>query len=110
MAQDLTRKDSLEFVGPNKFGTGIYWFVEEHHGPRQFEQVFIPQITLLRSRLLAEDFSTLGRQRLDAYRWVSDKVQAIESLVTSSCAGNCHDDVDCVDNACRCIDRECRRK
>jgi hypothetical protein len=107
MAENITRADALERASNNEMGTGIYWFVDN---ARRFEQIFVPSITYQRSRELAEDFNLGGRQTLDAYRWVPDKVEDVVSLVSRQCSGSCTRDLDCVDNACRCINGQCRRK
>jgi hypothetical protein len=107
MAVDITRPETLHTAGEHDEGTGIYWFAET--GGR-FEQVFVPNITRGRAVELAQDFTSAGRQKLDAYRWVPNSFEDVALLVKSMCTGACTGDLDCVNNACRCINGKCRRK
>jgi hypothetical protein len=107
VTKDITRPETLHGIGDEEDGTGIYWFVD---GSGLFEQVFVPSIKRKRAEELAGDFNVAGRQRLDAYRWVPNRLQDEQSLLSSGCSGSCDRDLDCVNNACRCIDGECRRK
>lgn len=107
MAENITRKDTLDGVAVDAQGTGIYWFINlsgEH------EQIFVPRITQERLEELAKDFDRPGKQKLDAYRWVPDKLEDAGALVMQSCGGSCKSDLDCIDSACRCIKGQCRRK
>lgn len=105
---DITNRDTLANVHEDDEGTGIYWFRDDISG--ELEQVFVPRIKARRAQDLAEDFRIAGRQRLDAYRWVPDQIQNAQSLVSSSCGGRCQSNIDCLDNACRCIRKRCQRK
>jgi len=107
MAEDITKLETLRGIRDDENGTGIYWFRES---TGRFEQVFVPSITRKRAVELADDFSVAGKQKLDAYRWVPNSVEDDLSLLSSSCSGTCNRHLDCVNNACRCIDGECRRK
>jgi hypothetical protein len=107
MAEDITRPETLQGIDEDEEGTGIYWFVDRRG---RFEQVFVPSITRRRGIELAEDFDVPGNQRLDAYRWVPNSVDDLVSLISSPCSGDCRRDLDCVNNACRCINGQCRRK
>jgi hypothetical protein len=106
MAEDITKPNALD-APENDPGTGIYWFIDSNG---RYEQVFIPSITRKRAIDLATDFDVAGRQTLDAYRWVPDRVANVASLTSSRCSGTCQRDIDCIDNACKCINGECRRK
>jgi hypothetical protein len=108
MAENITRPETIRNVHEDDEGTGIYWFVDDTSG--QYEQVFVPRITGKRAEELATDFDRPGKQRLDAYRWVPDQVESAQSLVGKLCGGKCQKDLDCIDNACRCIKNRCRRK
>jgi hypothetical protein len=105
MAEDITR--DVRNAHDDDEGTGIYWFKDSKG---VYEQVFIPRITRKRANDLASDFETVGKQSLDAYRWVPDQVETAQSLVSKPCGGKCQSDLDCIDNACRCINKRCRRK
>ena len=107
MATDITRPNSLIGLGSDDLGTGIYWFLDPRHN---YEQVFVPQITLAQSHVLADDFGYSKRQKLDAYRWVPEAANDAASLMAQKCGGKCTRDLECVDSACRCIRGECRRK
>lgn len=107
MAKDITRPDTLTGVHDDDEGTGIYWFRDSSG---QFEQIFVPSITRSRSHELANDFGTAGKQTLDSCRWVPDQVETVQSLVSRRGGGTCRKDLDCVDNACKCINERCRRK
>ena len=110
MANDITKPDTVQNVHEDDEGTGIYWFVD---GNGQYDQAFVPDITRQRAKELAEDFEQLGqvsKRKLDAYRWVPRQVESAQSLVGKQCGGKCNTDLDCVDNACRCIKGRCRRK
>ena len=107
MATDLTRPDSADSVEASQEGTAIYWFVTPDG---RYEQVFVPRVIRDRAQDLARDFDQAGRQKLDAYRWVADSVESAASLVSRPCGGSCQRDLDCIDNACRCIRGQCRRK
>ena len=107
-AEDITNRDTLVNVHEDDEGTGIYWLKDEDSG--ELEQVFVPRIKAKRAHELAEDFRVAGRQRLDAYRWVPDQIENVRTLVSKSCGGRCRSNIDCVDNACRCIRGRCRRK
>jgi len=107
-AENITKPNTLTNVHEDDEGTGIYWFKDEYSG--QLEQVFVPRIKLTRARELADDFSKAGKQRLDAYRWVPDQIESAQSLVSKPCGGSCNKNLDCVDNACRCINGRCQRK
>jgi hypothetical protein len=37
-------------------------------------------------------------------------VESAQSLVGKPCGGKCQRNIDCVDNACRCIRGRCQRK
>jgi hypothetical protein len=106
-AKDITKPESLVNVHEDDEGTGIYWFIDSGG---QYEQVFVPRIRQTRARELADDFSGVSKQTLDAYRWVPDQVESAQSLVSRPCGGVCQSHIDCVDNACRCIKGRCRRK
>ena len=107
MADDITKPETVENVHDDDEGTGIYWFVDSSG---RNEQVFVPRITRKRAKELASDFEKPGKQTLDAYRWVPDQLESAQSLVAKPCGGKCKKDIDCVDNACRCIKGRCRRK
>jgi hypothetical protein len=114
MAEDITRPETLQGIDEDAEGTGIYWFVDR---TGRFEQAFVPSITRRRAIELAEDFDVWARfipppprNRLDAYRWVPNSVDDLASLTSSRCSGDCRRDLDCVNNACRCINGQCRRK
>jgi hypothetical protein len=107
MAEDITQPETLVDILPDELGTGIYWFVDPQ---QQYEQIFIPKITIARSHILARDFSSYKEQFLDAYRWVPESFLDAAALMTQKCGGKCNRHVDCVDSACRCIRGECRRK
>jgi hypothetical protein len=107
MTKDITNPDILKKVHENDEGTGIYWLVDAN---LRYEQSFIPSITRKRANDLAADFGIVGTQELDDYRWIPNQIENIESLVTKPCSGSCKRDIDCVDNACRCIGGQCRRK
>jgi hypothetical protein len=107
MAENITRPDTLSNVHENDEGTGIYWFKDAKD---RFEQVFVPRITKQRADELAQDFKSAGNQSLDAYRWVPDQIESAQSLISKPCGGKCQKDIDCVDNACRCIRGRCSRK
>lgn len=106
-AENITKPGSLANVHEDDEGTGIYWFVDSSG---QSEQIFVPRITRTRADELADDFAKAGKQTLDAYRWVPDQLESAQSLVSKSCGGTCRSNLDCVDNACRCIKGRCRRK
>lgn len=106
-ARDITNPIILDNVHEDDEGTGVYWFIDPSG---QYEQVFVPRIKLIRARELADDFSQAGKQKLDAYRWIPDRIEDAQSLVSRPCGGVCQSDIDCVDNACRCIKGRCRRK
>lgn len=108
MADDITRPGTLKNVHDDDEGTGVYWFVDDNSG--RYEQVFVPSITRKRAVELAGDFDRPGKQRLDAYRWVPEQVEGAQSLVESLCSGSCQKDLDCINNACRCLRGRCRRK
>ncbi|MGJ5065221.1 hypothetical protein [Bradyrhizobium oligotrophicum] len=107
MTKDITKPDTVKNAHDDDEGTGIYWFKSPND---MFEQVFIPRITRQRAKELASDFDTAGKQTLDAYRWVPDYVESAQSLVSTPCGGKCKTDLECVDNACRCIEGRCKRK
>jgi hypothetical protein len=107
VAKDITKSESVQNAHENDEGTGIYWFIDDS---QQYEQIFVPRITRARAKQLAKDFNVAGRQKLDAYRWVPDQIESAQSLVSKSCGGTCQSDIDCVDNSCRCIGGQCRRK
>jgi hypothetical protein len=108
MAENITRKETLDGVTADEQGTGIYWFID----PKGVhEQIFVPRITQGRFQELAEDLAAPGKQKLDAYRWVPDRANEAGVLVMQSCGSKtCNSNLDCIDNACRCIDGLCRRK
>ena len=106
-AEDITRPETVQNVHDEDDGTGIYWFKDPSG---QYEQVFVPHVTRKRARELADDFGNPGKQHLDAYRWVTERVESAQSLVSKPCGGICASNLDCVDNACRCIGGRCRRK
>src|SRR4051794_8719228 len=100
-AKDITRPETLTNIRKDDEGTGIYWFVSP---AAEYEQVFVPAIKRQRAEELAADFAFAGKQKLDAYRWVPDKHESAQALIAAPCAGtSCKTDLDCVDNACRCI-------
>lgn len=107
MGENITRKDTLDGVAADEQGTGIYWFVDPSG---VYEQIFVPSITQERFDELAKDFANPGKQKLDAYRWVPDRLADAGMLAMQSCSGSCLGNVDCIDNACRCIKGQCRRK
>ena len=107
MAEDITRTDTLEGVAVDELGTGVYWFIDP---AGEYEQVFIPQITRERANDLATDFDNPGKQKLDAYRWVPEKLRNAGILIMQSCGGTCQSNIDCTDSACRCIRGQCSRK
>lgn len=107
MVENITRKETLDGVGANDQGTGIYWFVDPSG---EYEQIFVPQITRERSDELAKDFDSPGKQKLDAYRWVPEKLGNAGVLIMQSCSGSCQKNVDCIDSACKCIRGQCSRK
>jgi hypothetical protein len=106
MADDLTKGDVLERARDEDEGTGIYWFIDQRTG--QPQKMFIPRITHTRADELARDLDRPGRQVVDAYRWVPDYVERADSLVNTVCGGRCNSDLDCVNNACRCINNICQ--
>ncbi len=107
MAENITRKQTLDGITADEQGTGIYWFIDPNG---VYEQILVPRITQERSEELAEDFANPGKQKLDAYRWVPERVDDAGVLAMQSCGGVCKDSLDCIDNACRCIRGNCRRK
>lgn len=107
MAEDITRSETVQNVHDDDEGTGIYWFVD---GSGRVEQIFVPGITRSRSHDLASDFDSAGNQTLDSYRWVPDRVESIQSILSKPCGGTCSRNLDCVDPACKCIRGRCRRK
>lgn len=107
MGKDITKPKTLENVHDEDEGTGIYWFLDPNG---QYEQVFVPRIKRQRAHDLASDFDIAGKQKLDAYRWVPDQLEDARSLVSKACGGMCQNNLDCIDNACRCIQGRCRRK
>lgn len=107
MVENITRPETVQNVKEDDEGTGIYWFIDPSD---RYEQVFVPRITRKRADELASDFNNAGKQSLDAYRWVPDHVEDAQSLVSKLCGGKCQRDIDCIDNACRCIKGQCRRK
>jgi hypothetical protein len=107
MAEDITRKETLEGIAADEEGTGIYWFVDPS---AVYEQIFVPRITQTRFNELAKDFANPGKQKLDAYRWVPERFGGAASLTLQSCGGSCQGNLDCIDSACLCIKGECRRK
>jgi hypothetical protein len=105
--KDISRPQTLDHLHDDDEGTGIYWFIDSQ-GKR--EQIFVPAIKRDRAKELAKDFAKAGKQKLDAYRWVPDQVEKADSLISRPSGGVCTKDIDCVDNACRCIDGRCQRK
>jgi hypothetical protein len=105
--KDITKRKTLTNVHENDEGTGIYWFLD---GSGRREQIFVPRVRHERADELAGDFNVAGNQKLEAYRWVPEQIETVQSLVSKPCGGKCQEDIDCVDNACRCIDGQCRRK
>jgi len=104
---DLTHADWAANAHPNDEGTAIYWLVDPDGN---FEQMFVPSVTLSRARDLATQLMTMQNWKLDAFRWVPDHVENVTSLVRRRCGGRCQGDLDCVNNSCRCIHGRCRRK
>ena len=104
---DLTRPDWIKNAHPNDGGTAIYWVLDQSGN---YEQLFAPNVTHARAVEMANQLSTMSAGSVDAYRWVPDQVEDASSLVKSVCGGRCTRDLDCVNNACRCIQGHCRRK
>jgi hypothetical protein len=103
-AVDVTKPDAERFP-PNAGGTGIYWFIN----PTGVRKIFVPRVTREAAADLARDLDRPGPQVLDSYRWVPDAVERADSLVMTICSGaQCRSDINCRDNACRCIANICQ--
>lgn len=107
MGADLTSQADLDKTHQDDEGTGIYWFKSQDD---KIEQIFIPRINKRRFDELVEDFKQAGKQSLDAYRWVPERVAAPEVLVARRAGGKCKNDLDCIDSSCRCINGRCLQK
>jgi hypothetical protein len=107
MANDITNSDHVRGLDPSAKGTGIYWFIDPQGG---VQKMFTPRVTRELAGLIADDLDRPGgRQELDAYRWVPDRVEGADSLINTLCAGaRCRSDTDCRDTACHCINNMCQ--
>lgn len=103
--KDLTNKEWMKWK--NNPGTAIYWLKDEEGN---YEQMFVPQVIYGRCKAIGEELNTMSHWSLDSFRWVPESVEEALSLVKAQCGGPCTDDLDCVNNSCKCIDGFCRRK
>jgi hypothetical protein len=111
MADDITKPDQVRGLGRSTQGTGIYWFIDR---TGRLRKMFAPRITRDEAGEIAVDLDRLvsgvpGRQGVDAYRWVPERVERADSLISTNCAGGrCRSDLDCFDNACHCHNGSCQ--
>jgi hypothetical protein len=104
---DITKKEQVRDHEPLEEGTGIYWFVDD---AGRVEKLFAPRVTRARAGQIATDLAGPGRpQSLDAYRWIPERVEGADKLISTQCAGGrCASDSDCFDNACHCVRGFCQ--
>jgi hypothetical protein len=104
MADNITKPQHLR--GPSAQGTGIYWL---NASTGHVLKLFVPRITSEQAGQIATDLERPGgTQGLDAYRWVPDDVETADSLISTLSGARCRSDIDCRDNACKCINNICQ--
>jgi hypothetical protein len=81
---DITKPEQVRDLSSHEEGTGIYWFVEEG----RVEKLFAPRVTRERARQIAADLARPGStQLLDAFRWIPDRIEGADKLISTKCAG-----------------------
>lgn len=92
----------------NDLGTAIIWILDQSKS--EYEQVFVPDVTMKKSQELASSFDTIVDTETFGYRWVPDAVESAAQIVKMKCGGQCTLQVKCRNSACVCIQGRCRRK
>jgi hypothetical protein len=103
--KDLTKAEWK--YPPNTSGTAIYWLTDEQGS---YEQIFLPDVIYDRGKEFALALSAISPWSMESFKWVPENVEQATSLIQAQCGGPCADDLDCVNNSCKCIDGFCRRK
>jgi hypothetical protein len=102
----ITKSEQVRNLDPHEEGTGIYWFIDAN----RVEKLFAPRVTQERARQIAAELARSEvTLQLNAYRWVPDRIEGADKLISTKCAGGrCHSDSDCFDNACHCVGGLCQ--